>query len=85
MATATKKVSEDTHPCIKAIVENFDGPFEKPISFNRDTMELAAEAWMIKVYKLTKAGKISRSGGGYLTVTFCPLCGERLIPEKDND
>ena len=69
---------KSVHECIKAIAERWDGPFEKPITFDRETGALMAERWAIKVYKKTKAGNISRNGGGYLFVDYCPLCGEKL-------
>ena len=66
------------HECIKAITEIWDGPFEQPITWNCETGIVAPEKWAIKVYKLTKAGNISKNGGGYLYVEYCPLCGEKL-------
>ena len=66
------------HPCFEAIAEKWDGPFEKPISWNRKTGAMTAHTWMIKMYKLTSAGNISRNGGGYLHIEYCPLCGEKV-------
>ena len=66
------------HECIKAIEEKWDGPFEKPITWSLETGITAPKRWAIKVYKLTKSGNISRNGGGYLYVDFCPFCGEKL-------
>ena len=68
----------EKHECIEVITERWDGPFERPITFNRETNELLSEKWAIKVYKLTKSGNISKSGGGYLFMDYCPLCGEKL-------
>jgi hypothetical protein len=78
-------VSVAEHPCITAIVERWDGPITRPISFVRtgNTNELKAESWTIKVYKLTKAGNISKNGGGYLRLEYCPICGERLGEAKE--
>lgn len=73
------------HECIRAITAKFDGPFERPITLDRETGELSVSRWAIKVYKLTKGNNISKSGGGYLYIEFCPLCGERLVPEEEKE
>ncbi len=71
-------MTDNEHECIRAMTERWDGPFEKPIVFDRETGELKVARWAIKVYKLTKGGNISKNGGGYLYVEYCPLCGEKL-------
>ena len=80
-------VSVDEHACIKAIVERWDGPISRPITFSRtgNVNELKAETWMMKVYKLTKGGNISKNGGGYLQIEYCPICGERLTEAKEGN
>ena len=71
------------HGCIETLNTHFDGPFEKPIIFDKDTGELKVAQWAIRLYKLTKSGNVSKSGRGMIFVTFCPVCGERLIPEEE--
>ncbi len=66
------------HECLTALAERWDGPFERPISWNPKTGQMNAPEWMIKIYKLTKAGNISKNGGGYLHIDYCPLCGANL-------
>ncbi len=73
------------HGCIETLSKHFDGPFELPIIFNRETGELSVNYWMLKLYKLTKGGNISKVGGGYIPISFCPMCGDRLIPEEKED
>ena len=70
---------------MKAIVEKWDGPFDRPITYDRTTGRMTAEDWMIRVYKLTKSGGISKNGGGYLRLEYCPICGERLIAAKEGE
>lgn len=72
-----------SHGCIAALASKFDGPFEQPIVWDRNTGEMQVAQWMIKIYKLTKTGNISKAGGGYLTINYCPLCGEKLEDEEE--
>jgi len=71
-------MAEQVHECLRVASEKWDGPFERPITWDRETGDLGVGAWALKVYKLTKAGNISRNGGGYLILKYCPLCGEEL-------
>ena len=73
--------SSSEHICLVEMAKKWDGPFEKPISWNRETGELKVDVWQVKVYKLTKAGNIAKKGGGYLRLNYCPICGEKLIEE----
>jgi hypothetical protein len=70
------------HMCLEEMAKKWDGPFERPISWNQETGSLSADVWMVKVYKLTKAGNIPESGGGFLRLNYCPICGEKLIEEE---
>lgn len=79
-------MSED-HVCFKTITEKLDGdnPFERPITWNKETGDLTASEWTIKVYKMTKAGNISKKGPIYLFIKYCPFCGELVNPPTPND
>ena len=67
----------NNHTCFDQVAKRWDGPIEKPVSWDRETGEMYAK-WMIKVFKYTKSGNISRSGGGWLNINYCPICGEKL-------
>ena len=69
------------HKCFTQLAEKWDGPIEKPVSWDRETGDLKS-SWMLKVFKYTKAGNISRNGGGWLRLNYCPLCGEKLEGAK---
>ena len=71
----------NAHACFVAILDKWDGPFEAPIRFNRETGALQANEIMIHCYNKTKSGQISRVGGGYLHINYCPLCGEKVNHE----
>ena len=72
----------DTHECLKAISEKWEGPFEQRITCNRETGDRGVSDWVVRVYKKTKSGGISKQGGGVLILNYCPICGERLIADS---
>ena len=67
----------DEHTCFTTLSEQWDGPIEKPVSWDRETGELSTK-WMMKVFNYTKAGNVSKSGGGWLVLSYCPVCGKEL-------
>ena len=66
---------DEDHACFREMAKRWDGPIEKPISFDRKTGNMSA-TWMMKLFKYTKSGGISKTGGGWLTINFCPVCGK---------
>jgi hypothetical protein len=46
--------------------------------WDRETMDMTVSDWVVRVYKKTKSGGISKQGGGVLILNYCPICGERL-------
>ena len=72
-------MSEDKeHECFVELSKKWSGPIEQPISFNRETGALSTDTWMLKVFNYTSTGNVSKRGGGWLRLAFCPICGERL-------
>lgn len=69
---------KDSHECLDAIAKRFDGPFERPIMINRETLDMGVGDWVVRVYKRTKSGGISKQGGGVLILNYCPICGDKL-------
>jgi hypothetical protein len=68
------------HKCLEAILEKWDKPFYKPVTFHRETGEINADKWAIKMYSETPAGAIKRGSSAVLFFEYCPVCGERLEP-----
>lgn len=69
-------------PCtcgaLEKIREKFDLPFRRPIIFNNETNSLRVGGWCAQLNKLTPSGNISKNGGGFIELKFCPFCGGRL-------
>lgn len=59
-----------------------DGPFYRPVSIDWDTGDMKVTGWAVRTYKKTKAGNISEKGQRVMLLTYCPICGERLLPEE---
>lgn len=68
----------NNHKCLETVAEKWEQPFSKPLTFNRETGDLSASQWAVKVYNLTKGGNISKTESAQLFINFCPLCGEKL-------
>ena len=66
-----------THSCLDEFTKKWDGAIEKTIGYDLKTQTFSS-SWMIRLYKLTKAGNISNSGGGYLRIEYCPMCGVKV-------
>jgi len=75
-------MSNNNHVCFVELKKKWDGPIEKPVGFNRKTGELISD-WRLRMFKYTKSGNISKSGGGWLIINYCPICGEGLADGKN--
>ena len=69
------------HPCFQLLKDNgFDLERDLfiPITFSHD-MKLSADKWGIRLAKTIMKGKRKYNESAILTLTFCPMCGERLV------
>ena len=70
-----------TESCCNAMAEvlaKYDLPFEYPIKFRVATGEMTADTLCARLSKKTASGNLSRKGGAWLVVNFCPICGNQL-------
>ena len=70
------------HACFQLLTdEGFDLAKDLfiPISFSRETGKLSADKWGVRLEKTVMTGKRKRIESAILTLTFCPMCGVRLI------
>jgi len=68
-------------PAMQEIMDKFDGAFYRPVYVEYgegNKMELRADKLAVKLYKLTKAGNMSKAGSSSLFINFCPICGTDL-------
>lgn len=73
------------HSCFQLLKdEGYDlqKDLHQPIMITQD-MQLEVEHWAIRLEKTVQQGKRTKIAHGHLLLTFCPMCGERLIPEQE--
>lgn len=71
------------HPCFQLLKnEGYDlqKDLHQPIMITSD-MQLEVEHWAFRLEKTIQQSKRTRIEHGHILLTFCPICGERLIPE----
>ena len=72
-------------PCCEAMAQvlaEWDGPFYKPITIDRETHALRGDRLAIALYKLTASKKaIASKPRASLFLNYCPICGQDLRGE----
>jgi hypothetical protein len=68
---------------LRVMVEEYDGPFWRPISINSKSMGLKYRDIRVSLFNLTKSKKaISLKGRSAFSVRFCPACGKGLVNDE---
>lgn len=79
-------VNESACGCLESIAEQgFGLPFQRPISLSFAPSEgtsLAMGPWCVYLEKKTKSGRRSSTGGKFVLLNNCPICG-RAIKDED--
>jgi len=60
------------------IMAEFDGPFERPWILDPESKDMATGSLVIRLYKLTSTGNVSRKGGAVAKLNYCPFCATQL-------
>jgi hypothetical protein len=63
---------------LEQLEEEYDGPIERPISFNLKTGDIHSNSWAVHLYNLTPSGAISKKPAPFIFFTYCPFCGEQI-------
>ena len=77
-------MSVDEKACCGALEElasEFALPFERPWLLKNQ--ELVTGGWSARLLKKTPLGAISKKGAAFITLNYCPFCGQDLR-EKPN-
>jgi len=67
---------------LKQAVEDYDFPFERPITWDRETLALHADMLAIRLSHKTKAGNLQRKGQLLVRFNYCPFCGKAVAKEE---
>ena len=69
--------------CLEQVSKKWPEPFHKPIMFNRENGQMSASDWAVKVYELNPSGTIKSKSQQHLILSYCPICGCKLIDESE--
>lgn len=64
---------------IEKIAAEFDMPFERPFLVRMGQLKVGS--WSLRLANLTPAGNLSKKGGSFLFLTYCPACGKKLVDD----
>jgi hypothetical protein len=61
---------------LEELASKFDLPFEQPLLLKG--RELVVGGWAVRLLKKTPVGSISKKGSSFITLSYCPFCGQAL-------